>query len=79
MPYYAGASGDVFRCVLADDHIRAALYAVAAHLNDADEECRIGPFFVVAEHNVPSGKHMVIPSSVVEEMILAGGENDSVQ
>lgn len=35
---YAVSSGNIFRCVFAESHLDAAVEAVVAHYNDADED-----------------------------------------
>jgi len=78
MPYYAVANGDVFKCILADDPVRAAFYSVAQYVRDNDGECRVGPFFLVAEHNAPDDENITVPSAVIEELILSEGDSDSI-
>ena len=51
MPYYAVATMDLFRCVLADDKETACVAAVNQHLNDVGNVgVKIGEMFVVHEY-----------------------------
>lgn len=73
MPYYAVKSGNIFRCVLADEPVIACVNAVQAHLRDYEANQvgfappMIGPAFIVAGCSDPVGKHAVIPWTAVEQ------------
>jgi hypothetical protein len=50
MPYFAVRSGNVFRCVLADDPTSACVIAVTQHINDEEPTpCNPVAAFQVAE------------------------------
>jgi hypothetical protein len=71
MPYYAVESGNVFRCVLADDVKSACVAAVTLHCNDQfTEECSPGAIFHVAEFGQSEGDSNYI---LATHVIDAGG------
>ena len=71
MPYYAVTSGNIFRCVLADDAEAACVAALTHHINDEREDDAIpGKIFETAELGRSSSDNMLIHSKFVIE---AGG------
>lgn len=71
MPYYAVYSGNVFRCVVADDELSACVHALNHHINDpAEDHCSPGQSFYVVEHGKSTMEALVILSDCVQ---LAGG------
>lgn len=70
MPYYAVSSGDIFRCVLADDMTSACVVAVTQHLgDDFTTDCLPGRIFAVAEFGVSSAEHAYVHR---DDVMLAG-------
>jgi len=66
MPYYAVCSGNVLRCVVADNPKSACVNAVTAHLNDPDtEDCTPGKIFHTAEHGQMWGEQIYIAATHV--------------
>ena len=68
MPYYAVRSGNIFRCVLADDAKAACVAAATHHCHDEDtDECAPGEIFQVAELGQSYGDNVWILSEHVQE------------
>ena len=71
MPHYAVHSGNILRCVVADDATAAAIAAVRMHINEADDPavgpCEPGEIFEVAELGKRGGDNMLILSRFVRE------------
>lgn len=71
MSYFAVHSGNILRCVLADDPKAACVAAVTLHCQDEyTEECIPGKVFHVAEPGQSSGDNIFILS---EHILDAGG------
>jgi hypothetical protein len=68
MPYFAVQSGNVFRCVLADDPTSACVTAVTQHCKDEDaENCAPGIIFQVAEFGHSVGDNVYILSKFIRD------------
>lgn len=71
MPYFAVRSGNVFRCVLADDPTSACVIAVTQHINDEESTpCNPGTVFQVAELGQSRLDNMYV---LADQILSAGG------
>ena len=68
MPYYAVSSGNILRCVLADDPCAACVIAATQHINDEyKESCEPGAIFHVIEHGQSTADSVFITADHVLE------------
>lgn len=71
MPYWAVHSGNILRCVLADDCKSACVIAVTQHIKDMTADpCQPGEIFVAAPFAGSDGDQWLI---LAKDVLEAGG------
>jgi len=71
MPYWAVSSGNILRCVLADDATSACVIAVTQHIKDETAgECQPGEIFEAAPFGAVADHYWYVSS---EYVLTAGG------
>jgi hypothetical protein len=69
MPYYAVSSGNIFRCVLADDPTTAAVSAFTLHITDEfSDDCHPGQVVEVAEFGQSEAENTIVATIRVLEI-----------